>query len=252
MCNIQFSVLHLHTCFRQLLPVTLIASLMIINNPVYALQVPWNAVPYSHFSDNEALSEVISALMTSQDVPVVVSQKIKSEVNLDFRYMQPKEFFNHLMSAYHLTWYYDGQMLYVYSMGEIHTGTVRLKHISVSDFSAELEKLGILDSRFSWRKAKNDQLVYFSGPERFISMVLEMSAVLDIKVHKPRKRVIAQKPTVYRWKDKDGIIRFSTKRPGQKKTRIDSKRVSKTQKMSRRTTYEKSPSIDPVKTSVLN
>lgn len=217
-----------------------------------ALDVPWNNTPYTHYSDDEPLEDVISALMTSQGIPVVVSGQISSKIHLDFREVKPSEFFNHLMSTHQLTWYYDGQMLYVYKVDEIGTGSLRLNHLSVSEFSAMLEELGILDTRFSWRKAKSDQLVYFSGPERFIALVMEMADVLDVKQpRKPTARARREGPAVYRWEDDSGHIRFSTKKPSTQSKSLKAKPVSRPKKTVRHELRKPARKTQPVSTRVI-
>lgn len=227
---------------------TLCSFILLLTLPfnVYALNIQWNQQPYSHYSENEPLNDVIAALMTSQNIPVVTSKSIESTVNIDFRSMLPETFFTQLVSAYHLTWYYDGQILYVYNMDEINTGSLKLSHISVSQFSESLTELGILDSRFSWRKSNDDQLVYFSGPERFTSIVMEMAKVLDTAKSKRIERRAASRPTIYRWKDKQGVVRFSTTRPNKNSAKVKARIVSKANKMKPRTHHNPSAAIKPL------
>lgn len=224
----------------------LVILILMLPSKTHALNIEWNLQPYSHYSENEPLGDVIAALMTSQNIPVVTSKSIKSKVNIDFRSMLPERFFKQLVSAYHLTWYYDGQILYVYKMDEINTGSLKLSHISVSQFSESLTELGILDSRFSWRKSSDDKLVYFSGPKRLTSIVMEMAKVLDTARSNSVARRKVSRPTIYRWEDNNGTVRFSTSQPAKNSSNVKIRIVSKANKMKRQTIQNQKQYIKPI------
>ena len=50
-----------------------------------------------------------------------------------------------------------------------------------------------------------DNIIYFTGPERFVSSVLSAAATMDTQVLDKRQ--------IYRWKDKKGVINFSSEDP---------------------------------------
>lgn len=177
-----------------------------------AASIPWKTKSYSHFSDNEELSNVITSLMSSQSIPVVISEKVDELVKVHFEKYKPQKVLERLSDMYGLTWYYDGHVLFVYSAEEVVTATLRLKNVSASEFTLSLRELGVFDPKFKWRMSERDGVIYFSGPERFVNLVMEMAKVVDSSTKKPASQL------VYTWRDQSGQINYSTDPPGRPDT----------------------------------
>lgn len=173
--------------------------------PAHAAPLPWGAGKYSHFSDQEPLGDLLKTLAASQDTPVVVSPSVKEVVSLHVKEIQPKAFFLELAKTYGLIWYYDKETLFIYKKDEAQTGSVSLKKMSPDEFTATLKRLEVLDDSFQWKISEVDNIIYFSGPERFVTSVLDMAAMLD-------KQPLARQQ-IYRWTDKKGVVNFSSEEP---------------------------------------
>ncbi len=171
----------------------------------WSAPAPWKKETYSHFSDQEPLAEVLKTLAATDDIPIVVSPKVKDVVSLHYKLMQPADMFAELVKTYGLIWYYDKEALYVYKEDEVQTASVSLKTLSPAEFTNSMKRLEVLDDRFQWQISETDNIIYFTGPERFVSAVLDMAKVMDTQ--KPDKR------QVYRWKDKNGVVNFSSEDP---------------------------------------
>lgn len=170
-----------------------------------AAPVPWKDEPYSHFSDGEPLSELLKTLAAQQDLPIVVSPKVKEVVSLHFINRTPSSIFAELVRNYGLTWYYDKESLFVYKEDEAQAASVSMKKMSPQEFTNTLKRLDVLDERFQWEISEVDNVIYFSGPERFVSTVLSMAKTLDGQTLARRQ--------IYRWKDKRGVVHFSSEDP---------------------------------------
>ncbi|HFD87726.1 MAG TPA: DUF4124 domain-containing protein, partial [Gammaproteobacteria bacterium] len=118
------------------------------------------------------------------------------------------EVLDRLSRLYQLAWYYDGHALFVYRMDEMKTATLKLVNLPVTDFSESLKRLGIYDPRYSWKASETDGFIYFSGPPRYVTLVMETAKAMDEKISQP-----ASSAVVYRWKDRKGIINFSSSPP---------------------------------------
>lgn len=169
--------------------------------------IPWKTKVYSHYSNNEELSDVVRSLMSSQSIPVVISDKVEEVVKVHFERHKPQAVLERLSDMYGLTWYYDGHVLFVYSAEEVITATLRLKNVSASEFTYSMKELGVFDSKFKWRMSERDGVIYFSGPERFVDLVMEMARVVDNTGKKPPSQF------VYTWRDNEGQKHFSTNPP---------------------------------------
>jgi type III secretion protein C len=171
---------------------------------VYAKDLDWDEGTYTHYSDQEPLVSLLDALAASQKTPIIMSDKIKATISGYYRKMPPKEIFLKVLKSNGLVWYYDGETLYVEREEEMQTGSVSLTNISATQFTRSLERLGVLDHHYQWVNSDVDKMVYFKGPEPFVTAVLEMSKVLDKKTSRPR---------IYKWVDANGITNFSSDVP---------------------------------------
>ncbi len=169
--------------------------------------IDWKTERYSHYSRGEEVADIVKDLMAFQGIPVVVSSKIKGEVNLRFDNLPPQEALDRLARLYQLTWYYDGHALFVYRMDETKTATLKMVNLPVADFTELLKRLGIYDPRFSWKVSESDGFIYFSGPPRYVTLVMETARAMDIQSPASAGTV------VYRWKDEGGVVNFSSSPP---------------------------------------
>lgn len=182
-----------------------ILSLLLAGSSVIAAPVPWKADNYSHFSDQEPLSELLKTLASLQDLPIVVSPKVKEVVSLHLQNRKPQDIFNELVKNYGLIWYYDKEALFVYKEEEVQSASVSMKKMSPQEFTNALKRLEVLEERFQWQVSEVDNIIYLTGPERFVSTVLDMAKVMDTQDFSRRQ--------VYRWKDKDGVMNYSSEDP---------------------------------------
>lgn len=180
-------------------------ALVLVGCSVMAAPVPWKEDNYSHFSDQEPLADLLKTLASVEDIPIVVSPKVKDVVSLHFQEKKPQAIFNELVKNYGLIWYYDKEALFVYKEDEVQTASVSMKKMSPKEFTNALKRLQVLDDRFQWEISEVDNIIYLTGPERFVSAVLDMAKVMDVQDLSRRQ--------VYRWKDKSGVINFSSQDP---------------------------------------
>lgn len=191
---------------RMMLQTTgVVLGLVLGVGPAQAAELHWSANPYSHYSDQEPIGEVLKSLLAAQGIPLVVSDQVQDRVSARFEHKPPEQAFADLMQTYNLTWYYDGHVLYVYRLDEIRTASLRLQFISVADFRAALARLGILDSRFSWDSSEPDGLIRFAGPPALINLIQETAKALD--------RQTLPGVAVYKWEDPKGVMNFSSRPP---------------------------------------
>lgn len=179
-----------------------------------AKDLPWSDTPYTHFSDQEPLKDFFNALAASQKTPIVVSDKIDTVVSGYYKRMTPKAIFLEVVKSNGLVWYFDGNTLFINREDEMQSGTVSLTNTTASAFTSALERLGVLDHHYHWVASDVDQMVYFKGPEQFVTAVLAMSESLD----KKQKKV-----SIYKWVDKKGVTNFSSSLPEEGKTSVELK-----------------------------
>lgn len=183
----------------------MIVALLVSSSAAWAAPLPWNDRPYSHFSDQEPLKDMLSALAASQKTPVIVSKAVRGVISAHFKEKSALAIFEEVVNTHGLIWYYDKEALYVYRKEEIKQGSVSMKKMSPAEFTAALQRLEVYDPDFKWEISEADNVISFNGPERYIDIVLDNAKLLDSK----RK----SKQQVYKWKDASGRVHYSTERP---------------------------------------
>ena len=170
-----------------------------------AAEVQWNDRPYSLYAKQDSLHNIITRLAVSAGVPVDVSESVDDIISVKFDQLSRQEIFQQLVNAYGLTWYYDGNRLYVDRLENTQSKTIKLNSLSVAAFKKYLQKLGLIDGsqHVQWQSIDNKRLVYISGPSPFIEKVSEMATMLDGEEE-------VEADTVYRWVDASGVTHFSS------------------------------------------
>lgn len=170
-----------------------------------AAPLPWNDKPYSHYSDEEPLAEMLGSLSANQGTPITISEKVDNVVSMHYKNKSSKTIFEDVAKTYGLIWYYDGEAIFVYKEEEAKRGSVSMKTMGPGEFSEALERLDILDSQYHWEVSELDNVIYFTGPERFVNSVVSMAKLMD---NQPKKR-----SKVFKWTDASGRVNFSNERP---------------------------------------
>jgi type II secretory pathway component GspD/PulD (secretin) len=165
----------------------LVVCLLLLTKAAWAAPLTWSQQAYSHFSDQEPLVDLLQTLASTQKVPVVLSPQIKDVVSLHYKQQLPELIFNNLVKTYGLIWFFDGETLYVYKENEAQRGSVSLEKMTPQAFTTAMKRLNVLDSQYHWEVSEVDNMIYFTGPERFVSSVLDMAKMMDTqKLERPQ------------------------------------------------------------------
>ena len=183
----------------------LVVCLLLLTKAAWAAPLTWSQQAYSHFSDQEPLVDLLQTLASTQKVPVVLSPQIKDVVSLHYKQQLPEVIFDNLIKTYGLIWFFDGETLYVYKENEAQRGSVSLEKMTPQAFTTAMKRLNVLDSQYHWEVSEVDNMIYFTGPERFVSSVLDMAKMMDNQK--------LERPQVYKWIDAKGQVNYSNERP---------------------------------------
>jgi len=170
-----------------------------------AAPLQWNEKPYSHYSDQEPLAEMLKTLAANQGTPISLSDQVDDVVSMHYKNRTSVEIFKELIQTYGLIWYYDGESVFVYKEDEAKRGSVSMENMSPQEFSDALKRLEVLDDQFHWEISEVDNVIYFTGPERFVSSVLSMAQLMDSNASKRTK--------IFKWVDATGRVHYSNERP---------------------------------------
>ena len=89
---------------------------------------------YAYYGIKEPLSKVLEYFAGNYGIPVIVSDRVKGEINGRVGPFSPVDFLNELSKLYNLIWYFDGNTLYIYHSSEIEKKIINLKHLKTYDF----------------------------------------------------------------------------------------------------------------------
>ncbi|KER04896.1 type III secretion system outer membrane ring subunit SctC [Photorhabdus temperata subsp. temperata] len=162
---------------RSLLLSLSISSVML--SSAFSQDLDWLPMPYDYLAKGESLRDVLVNFGANYDASVVVSDKVTDQVNGHFEQDGPQEFLQHLSSLYNLVWYYDGSVLYVFKNSEIQSRLLKLEQTNATELQQALKRSGIWESRFGWRPDAGNQLVYVSGPPRYLELVDQTASALE-------------------------------------------------------------------------
>ncbi|ERT12562.1 type III secretion system outer membrane ring subunit SctC [Photorhabdus temperata] len=162
---------------RSLLLSLSISSVML--SSAFSQDLDWLPMPYDYLAKGESLRDVLVNFGANYDASVVVSDKVTDQVNGHFEQDGPQEFLQHLSSLYNLVWYYDGSVLYVFKNSEIQSRLLKLEQTNATELQQALKRSGIWEPRFGWRPDAGNQLVYVSGPPRYLELVDQTASALE-------------------------------------------------------------------------
>lgn len=170
----------------------------------------WSTEPFSYFAENAELTDVLRSFASTENIPIKFSENVQGTVNGRFHQMAPAKFFDHLLKAYNLDWYYNGKVLYVYRSDEIETDLINLNFFSAQRFRDTLDQLGVLDERFVFKTLEDEGIVFISGPQPLINVVKDLAKALDASLV---ARAKTQNRIVYHWLDERNRHHYTTAPP---------------------------------------
>jgi type III secretion protein C len=188
---------------KIILVVVLFLALPVLSG---AAPVGWHKKPYSHFSQDEAITSLLMDFCASQGLRPVMDEGITGVVSGHFKDQDPRAFFDFITSTYNLFWYYDGTVMFIYPANKLASRIVSLEYLSTDRIINVLEDLGITDNRFPIRSVSLEKLLYLAGPERFVELAEQTARLMDEKAGKqavaaPPKEVVRVFPLKYAWAD---------------------------------------------------
>ncbi|MEM6915286.1 MAG: type III secretion system outer membrane ring subunit SctC [Verrucomicrobiota bacterium] len=146
-----------------------------------AQKVPWTLVPMSTTANDQPVSDFVKDFAASQDIPVSVSEEVSGTVNGSFNEMLPEEIFDSVMKAYALVPYFDGSILYIYAASEMKSAVIALEKLNTAEFQQLLQQLEVYDANFTFRTLPEQNLVYVSGPPRYVDLLEELATKFDTR-----------------------------------------------------------------------
>jgi type III secretion protein C len=207
----------LATLLRRLLPAALALAALAPAPlaPAAAAPPPWPTTPFAYAASHQSLAGVLDDLGASVGTRVVVSPKVRAQVDGRFEAASPLAFLDQISRRYGLTWYYDNGTLTVYRADEAQRRTLHIDPEAAEGFRQAAEQTGLVDPRFTLSVTDGAGVVVAAGPPAYVQAVASLAAafapkpveappVLDFRTYRLRYAQADDRTIFYR--DKEVVI----------------------------------------------
>ena len=135
---------------------------------------------YAVHSKGESIANILKNFSANYNIQAVISPQLTARVLGAYSGQNGRDFLDKLAKKNAFTWYNDNGAVYFYATSEYQNRVFHLKYITPEYLEDMLRKVGIWDGRFNWQVAATEQLVYISGPPRFINLIEQTIWTLDV------------------------------------------------------------------------
>jgi type III secretion protein C len=153
----------------------------------------WYDGRYSYLLINQDVRDALKEFGRNLSLPVVLSDRIRGQVRGEIREETAGGFLDKLTQANGLIWYFDGSILHINTSDEFSTEIINIGRANGGTVIDEIERLDLMDERFSVRATANAPALRVSGPPPFIAMVKQVVSTVqpppETQVDDPRVRI---------------------------------------------------------------
>lgn len=153
----------------------LIAALLAVN--VHADDLPadanpdWFAQPYAYVLVEQDVRGALEEFGHNLGLLVVMSDKVRGKARSSLRAESAGDFLTQLCDTNGLSWYYDGNILYLSGDGETGTRLFKTPGQSPQQLEAYLDSLDVYGKQMSSRPGPDGDELFVSGPPAYLNMV---------------------------------------------------------------------------------
>lgn len=143
--------------------------------------VPWPNASAGYFkvAQNQPIDALLREFAADQGLPISISENVTGVISGQFGPMPPQQFLDRLTQANGLIWYFDGHALFVYRSDELASEMVALQSATATDVLEKLDRLGLLSERFPIKSLPENNLLFISGPPRYIEVIKASATSID-------------------------------------------------------------------------
>jgi type III secretion protein C len=133
-----------------------------------------------YVAKNEGIQFLFNALSSEAKRPYNLSKLAqKKTVTGDFDLSNPTKLLDKISAQIGLSWYDDGQSIYVYDNSELKNSVVMLRFASLATLKDFLKETGLASNRYPIRGDQKNNAFYIAGPPAYVDIVVNAAAYLD-------------------------------------------------------------------------
>ena len=145
----------------------------------------WFAKPYAYVLVDQDVRAALEEFGHNLDIPLVLSDKVRGKARSTVRAATAGEFLQTLCSTNGLTWYFDGNLLYLNASDEITTRLFKANALNLDQLQAYLNNLDVFGQQLSMRNGPEGDEVFVSGPPPYLALVQQHVDHLQPKAAAP-------------------------------------------------------------------
>ncbi|KTB63528.1 type III secretion protein [Pseudomonas fluorescens] len=142
----------------------------------------WFSQPYAYVLVDQDVRSALEEFGHNLDVPLVLSDKVRGKARSTISAATAGEFLQTLCSTNGLTWYFDGNLLYLNASDEISTKLFKASALDLDQLQAYLNNLDVFGQQLSMRNGPEGDEVFVSGPPPYLALVQQHVDHLQPKV----------------------------------------------------------------------
>ncbi|WP_448650682.1 type III secretion protein [Pseudomonas fluorescens] len=131
----------------------------------------WFSQPYAYVLVDQDVRSALEEFGHNLDVPLVLSDKVRGKARSTIRAATAGEFLQTLCSTNGLTWYFDGNLLYLNASDEISTKLFKASALNLDQLQAYLNTLDVFGQQLSMRNGPEGDELFVSGPPPYLALV---------------------------------------------------------------------------------
>ncbi|QHE91850.1 EscC/YscC/HrcC family type III secretion system outer membrane ring protein [Pandoraea fibrosis] len=147
-----------------------------------------DASPARFIARKEPVEQLFKAIGSEIHKATRLSSKARQyRISGEFDLRRPFELIERVTSSLGLIWYFDGQIIYVYDNSEVASAMLSVSSETVDSLVSSLKKSALYDHRFPIKHAVGTDLVYVSGPPKYVEVVQAAASLLHTQTEVTRR-----------------------------------------------------------------
>lgn len=163
---------------------------------LWGATVPWKEQSTFQFAKGITVRELLQAFFALQEINARIDDKVEGIVNATFDEVSPEAFLDQIVKAYALTWFFDGNVMYINPASQVESQIIRVSSYATNQLLESVYSLGMVSPMSSIRILDGGNVVFVSGPPQYVKMVTTIANQLKDKpsiVSREQAEAIKQK-----------------------------------------------------------